>query len=315
MQIHDRLAVIAQRQYGLVTRAQCAAAGYSPDACDRRLRTGQWERVHAGVYRLPGTAVTWTQRVKAATLAVPHSMAYGLTAGRLLGLPVETENVELGVEGHQRPPEGVTLHRVGPVPWTDRDRWLEIPTTSVTRTLFDLSRAVSRDEAAAALDAALARRLVTLPYIVARFGAVGSRGRSGGGVMGELLAARAGQTRFADSEPQRVLWALIQSRRLTGWVQEHRIVLGDGRVVYVDAACPEVSFGIELDSFRWHSQMSDWASDHERTSAVIAHGWSLMPVTAHRLSTDPEGVGDLIEQGLRERGYGRGRVRARPSRV
>lgn len=303
MHINDRLAVIAQRQYGLVTRAQCCAAGYSPDACDRRLRTGQWERVHAGVYRLPGVAATWTQRVKAATLAVPHSMAYGLTAGRLLGLPVDTETVELAVEEHQRSPGGVTLRRVGRVPWADRDRWLEIPTTSVTRTLLDLSRLVSRDEAATALDAALARRLVTLPYLVERFAALGSQGRKSGGAMGELIAERAGQTRFADSSPQRALWALIQSRRLTGWVQEYRIILRDGRTVYVDAACPGVSFGIELNSFRWHSQMTDWASDHERNSAVVAHGWSLMPVTPHRLSTDPEGVGDLIVQGLRERGY------------
>ncbi|HEU5001491.1 MAG TPA: type IV toxin-antitoxin system AbiEi family antitoxin domain-containing protein [Actinomycetota bacterium] len=305
MDVSDRIRVdaLATRQYGLVTRSQCIAHGYSPDACDRRIRTGQWQRMHHGVYRLAGMPASWEQSLKAATLAVPGSLAYGVTAARLLGLPVSTDAVELGAQRHQRSPKGVTLHRIGEVAWSDQDHWLGIPCTSVTRTLIDISRVLPPEEAADALDYALARRLMPLPYVVQRYRALGAQGRRRAAVMGQLLAERAGQARFADSRPQRVLWKLIQARGWSGWVQEYRIDLRDGRVIYVDAACPEVGFGVEVNSYRHHSQMSQWASDHERTAAAIAEGWDLLPVTPYRLRTDPEAVGDLIELGLERRGY------------
>src|SRR5438270_12694497 len=45
----------AQRQHGLITRAQARELGISDDVIDWRVKTGAWERVQRGVLRLPGS--------------------------------------------------------------------------------------------------------------------------------------------------------------------------------------------------------------------------------------------------------------------
>ena len=297
------LAELAARQHGLITRGQAKARCLNDAACDRRLQNGQWVRMHPGVYRLSGAPVTWEQKLKAATLALPDSVASHTSAARLFGFPVGAEAIDVTVGRYQQRPDGVNLHRTRALERIDRAKHLLIPTTSVTRTLIDLAGAVSRPTLEAALDNALARRLVPLPYVAARFEALGGKGRKASAVIGELLAERAGQTHFADSTPQRRLMELIKRRGFKGFVPEYRIVLPDGQVIFVDAACPDVRFGIELDSYRWHSSMSHWASDHERHNAATAFLWSLRQVTTYRLERDPEGVGDLIEGALEWRGH------------
>lgn len=240
----------------------------------------------------------------AATMAIPDSFASHQSAAQLLGLLVDTKALDLTVLRAQKGLENVTLHRTRVLDKVDRNWHGEIPTTSVTRTLIDLAGVVPRGTLESALDKALARRLMPLPYLAERFQAFGGRRRRGGRVLGELLAERNSQVRFADSNPQRLLMDVVKGRRIKGLIPEYKLSLPDGRVIYIDAACPPVRFGVELDGFLWHSQMSDWADDHERNNAAIAAGWSLLHVTPYRLKHDPDGVADLIEQGLDERGYG-----------
>lgn len=54
--VEARIGAIAERQRACVSREQLLAAGVSSSAVVRRLRNGQLERVHPGVYRLPHTA-------------------------------------------------------------------------------------------------------------------------------------------------------------------------------------------------------------------------------------------------------------------
>lgn len=56
------------RQYGLITRQQCLARGMSASRIDERVRTGLFEVVARGVYRLPGVPVPPEQPHRAATL-------------------------------------------------------------------------------------------------------------------------------------------------------------------------------------------------------------------------------------------------------
>ncbi len=66
----DRIiASIATGQYAAVGRRQLLDAGVPAHAIDHRVRAGGLITVHAGVYRLPGSPVTWHQRIMAATLA------------------------------------------------------------------------------------------------------------------------------------------------------------------------------------------------------------------------------------------------------
>src|SRR4051794_14598307 len=59
---------VAKGQWGLVSRAQAVNAGMSIWTVDQRVRSGEWEPMGAGVYRLPGSAETWHQRALAPCL-------------------------------------------------------------------------------------------------------------------------------------------------------------------------------------------------------------------------------------------------------
>ncbi|HKN40670.1 MAG TPA: type IV toxin-antitoxin system AbiEi family antitoxin domain-containing protein, partial [Acidimicrobiia bacterium] len=63
------IALVAESQHGLVTREQAQAAGLSYEAIRGRLRAGLWERLHQGVYRLPGVPPSPKQQVMGACLA------------------------------------------------------------------------------------------------------------------------------------------------------------------------------------------------------------------------------------------------------
>jgi len=81
------IAKIAERQFGVFSREQAAAAGLSERSMTRRATTGRWVEVLPAVYRVPGATRTGRQRAMAAVLwggdeaAISHT-----TAGRLLRL-------------------------------------------------------------------------------------------------------------------------------------------------------------------------------------------------------------------------------------
>jgi hypothetical protein len=83
----DALAALAETQHGVITRAQARADGVSPAMIKRRLRTGRWEELGQGVYRVAGTVRTWHQDLSALTLAVGRGTAAShRSAAALLGI-------------------------------------------------------------------------------------------------------------------------------------------------------------------------------------------------------------------------------------
>ncbi|MBC7292377.1 MAG: type IV toxin-antitoxin system AbiEi family antitoxin domain-containing protein [Actinotalea sp.] len=59
---------LARRQDGVVSVAQCVARGVGADAVERRARTGQWVRLHRGVYVTHAGRPTWRAGAWAALL-------------------------------------------------------------------------------------------------------------------------------------------------------------------------------------------------------------------------------------------------------
>src|SRR5688572_13787131 len=84
----DRIiASIAAGQHAAVGRRQLLEAGVPAHAIGHRVRDGRLVPLHAGVYRLPGSPVTWHQRIMAATLAAgAGAVASHRAAGFLHGL-------------------------------------------------------------------------------------------------------------------------------------------------------------------------------------------------------------------------------------
>ena len=70
-----RIARLAERQHGIVTRAQARDRGLSDDAIDGRVGTGRWLRVHRGVFKVAGASMRFEGWVLAAVLAAGSGAA------------------------------------------------------------------------------------------------------------------------------------------------------------------------------------------------------------------------------------------------
>jgi hypothetical protein len=142
-------AQLARSQHGVFNRAQMMLGGGSKRAIDHRVRIRQWERVHPGVYRLPGAPSTWESRVMAACLTMDGSVASHLTAAHLWGLEGygSLGVVDVTVPRHARPRRrpGVRYHETLAFELRDETRRFGIPVTGPARTVLDVCAAVDDD--------------------------------------------------------------------------------------------------------------------------------------------------------------------------
>lgn len=74
------------------------------------------------------------------------------------------------------------------------------------------------------------------------------------------------------------LHRLLRAAGLTGWVTNHRLLLGP-RWVYVDVAFPDFRVAIEADGREHHSQAADFEGDRARWNLLAADGWIVLRVS------------------------------------
>ena len=138
---HDgRIAAVARRQHGYVTRPQLLGLGLGSRAIQERVAAGRLIRVHLGVYAVGHLPVNPLARAAAAVLAcgpgaaLSHSWAAVLwrMCERFTGLP------EVTVSSLRRRP-GIRVHRSSTLTPADVTIQHGIRTTSPSRTLLDIA--------------------------------------------------------------------------------------------------------------------------------------------------------------------------------
>jgi very-short-patch-repair endonuclease len=163
---------LAATQGYVLSRAQAMAAGVPPSTVRRLVRRGSWQRVRYGVLAIVGTdggsgLIEQRRRhaldAAAGALIRPDHVVSARSAAVLHGLPVRRlpESAELTA----RPVRSggrtaALLVREAALPARQVTDWFGVPTTSVARTVADLSRHDPRDGGMAA-DAALRESLTT----------------------------------------------------------------------------------------------------------------------------------------------------------
>jgi predicted transcriptional regulator of viral defense system len=157
-----RLARIAERQWGVVTRAQIEDSGVSGSALSRWVRHGRLHRLDRGVYALGHRSLPVEGRLLAALFyAGPGAMLSHVTAAwwwKLLGAD-EPARIHLSAPGRSRSTAAVRVHHPRQLEGTWHGR---LPVTTVDRTLLDLAAVVSFDRLRRALAEAVFRNLVDL---------------------------------------------------------------------------------------------------------------------------------------------------------
>jgi very-short-patch-repair endonuclease len=304
--VFQALLFVAERQHGLITRAQAMSKGLTAGAIRGRLKAGAWERVHAAVYRVTGSARTWKQSLMAACLAAGRGSAVShLAAAHLWKLSCGRECVEITItKARSVRLEGVTVHRTSQLSEIDVVRVERIPVTSITRTVIDLAGVLTRQDLAEVLDCALAERRFPLVYLRKRLAALGTQGRPGSGKLAALIEERVGGPRRPGSAFERRLYRILAEAGLPLPEREYEVRLPDGRLKRIDFAFVDFRLGIEADSYRHHSSLTDWSRDHERNQELVALGWQILPITYDQMVRNPAGVADLIRRTLSQRRAG-----------
>lgn len=289
METERQLSKLARRQHGLVTLAQAAAAGVSPEAVRWRVRTGRWSRVTPGVFALAGTAGTWRQKTMAAVLAAgPGAVASHTTAAALYDLSCcPFKGVEITVPRGRSPRSKLAVvHTSTQLHSADVASIASIPVTRPARTLVDLAGRVDKTVLGEALDDALIRRLTTLERLKRRAKDLGGTGRDGTTALRAVLAAWAEGTMPEGVAEMRMVRRLV-ANGLPKPILQHEVRDPGGRfVARLDAAYPEVKVGLEMNGFRWHGTPRAFSRDPARLRRLAALGWLILPCTPVDLAGD-----------------------------
>ncbi len=152
------VAGIARRQHGIVSRAQLLEAGLSTAGIKRWLASGRLHRIHRGVYAVGHTLISQEGRWLAAVLACgPGSYLSHGPAGQLSGIVPRRERFALHVSTpgrKMRSPAGIIGHTSRNLDVRDTTTRIRIPTTTPTRTIWDLATSRSPTQVRGAFEQA-----------------------------------------------------------------------------------------------------------------------------------------------------------------
>lgn len=281
------IAALAERQHGVVTRAQLSELGLGAGAIDHRMRLGRLHSVHRGVYRI-GLLSRDGRRMAAVLACGPDAVLSHLAAAALFGIR-QSGRIEVTTPAsHRGPKGGVTVHR-SPLRDDERTTHRGIPTTTVPRTLLDLSAVVHPDALRSALRQAEQLRLtdpLSLTDLVERYPR-----RPGLAAIRALLQEASIGARVIRSELEERFQAFLINAGLP-LPQTNRRIEG----YEVDCVWPDQRLIVELDGHAFHSPTHAFEDDRARDRRLEAAGWHVIRVTWRQLHEEPA----LLEADLRQ---------------
>lgn len=274
--VEQEIARFFARQHGAVSRRQALHAGVSSKSIRRCLESGRWQCRFPATYVLNGTADSWHRRLSEAALwagpraAVSHRGAAALweLTGSRAGI------VEISTSRRLRS-SSVVIHRTPEMVFPDVTEVSGIPVTTVARTLIDLCAVCKPELVEEALDSALCRRMVSVPFLWRRLNRLGGRGRDGTAALRAMLVARLGLTDHAASVSETRLNRLLTEAGMAGTAQ-YEIWDGAAFIARVDLAYPDLKLAIEVDSWRWHTSKAARLRDARRQNRLERIGWTVL---------------------------------------
>jgi very-short-patch-repair endonuclease len=287
-QLEWAIAALAERQHGVVTRTQLLELGLNRGAIARRIELGRLRQIHRGVYSPVGRRLlTRHGRWMAAVLACgPDAVLSHHSAAALWGIR-QSDRIEVTRPTSYRGSKDITVHR-SPVRTDERSTHRGIPTTTVPRTLLDLSAVVRLDTLRSALRQAEQLRLtdpLSLHDLAERYPR-----RPGLASIRALLEEASIGARVIRSELEERFQAFLLNAGLPLPRTNQRI---EG--YEVDCVWAEQRLIVELDGHATHSPAHAFEADRARDRKLQAAGWLVIRITWRQLHEEPH----LVEADLR----------------
>ncbi len=279
-----RLARIAAKQHGVVSRRQLVAIGLSDRTIGRRVAEGRLHRVYAGVYAVGHPRLTQAGRWMAAVVACGRGAVLShLDAAVLWGFYDRLGAlVHVTVKWH-RSVKGLAIHRtrcLDPVDVTVKNG---IPVTTVARTFVDLTECLSEDRLLRAMREAEYQRLLNLDALNAAVER--ARGRRRLTPLKNAIAKhRPGQIIRGELEHR---FAELLHGTSIREPDTNVPVEARGRTYVLDCYWPEYRLAVELDGRDAHERALAFESDRRKDAALTAIGLRPLRLTWSRVTYEP----------------------------
>jgi very-short-patch-repair endonuclease len=283
------IAVLADRQYGVVARDQLIRLGLEPGAIGRRVRAGRLHRLYAGTYAVGHHVIPREGRWMAAVLASgPEAVLSHWSAAALWAIrPNSRSVIDVATPRKGRSWAGIRRH-YSPLPADEVTVEEGIPVTSVPRTIFDLAATESEDVVENLLREMEFRELwdrLSLRDLIERY----PRRRG-------VRKVRFALERLEEEPPGRKRSKLEE--RFAPFLRKHRLplprfndwILLGAKSYQVDCHWPGTGQIVELDGWEGHGTRTAFREDRARDRALRVAGYSVTRLTWNQLDVEPEAV-------------------------
>lgn len=293
-----RLDSLARTQHGLLTTAQ-AVDVLGRSRKERMAASGMLGRVQPGVWRLAGTRPTWHQQLAAAQLSSGGRVSHR-AAGEIWAMTSPRSWVEASVRSPRQPVlwAPAILHTIVDLTDAHTIEREGLLVTTPARTLIDLGLVLPRAGVERALLRSLGSGLLSLPEVRELREQLSRCGRTGVGIIGDLLDALPPGATRAESPLELRFLKLAHGGGLPTPAVQHEIWHHGRFVARVDAAYPELRIAIELDGYEWHTGRTAFQRDRTRQNELVGLGWIVLRFTWADVADRPEQTIDTIRQAL-----------------
>jgi hypothetical protein len=273
---------IAEAQEGVITGAQLSELGLGAGAIKHRVKLGRLRPIYRGVYTIGHRLLTPHGHWMAAVLACGPGAVLSHRAAAALWRIRGGTAIEVTVPTAKHARRGIRIHRAV-LPDDEATTHHGIPTTTVPRTLLDLSAVVQRDELRSALRRAEQLQLtdpLTLGELVTRH----PHRRGIANARSVLAELELGLGMVRSELEERFLAFLVAaglSLPITNAVIERH---------EVDCVWTKQRLIVELDGKVIHGATDAFEADRARDRRLEAAGWRVIRITWRQLHESPREV-------------------------
>jgi hypothetical protein len=295
------LDVYAARQYGAFSLEQSRRAGLSDDMAYRRVQSGAWIPLAAGVYALASSPPKWERQLAAAVLSRPRAVVGASSAAVLHGFDgFKPARPEILV------PSGANAR--SPIARVSRSIWFDelgvtsrsgFTTTNEAETITFLAGRLAKNAVESLLDGRLTAGAIDVEdFELIRRRSIGARIR-GAARLFPLLDERAADAwEPSGNQLENMLNRLVDHPDVPPATRQHPLRLAAPSIVDLYIAAWRLI--LEADGRRWHTRRADFERDRRRDNASAAQGLVVLRFTWQMLTTDFAGCQRLLlETGAR----------------
>jgi hypothetical protein len=296
-----RIAALAARQHGPITRSQLRSLGLTDDDVDHRLGIGRLIRLYRGVFAVGHTAMPREGRWMAAVLAsgpgavLSHGDAaalWDIAPARGTAIHVMTSSRSGRAPDRRR----VRLHRVGTLTDDEKAVSARIPVTTPARTLLDLVPSLRPR----ALEDVIERMdRLSLFDLVAVRRCLDKHPRQSGAPKLRMVLERLAGSAVADTRsPLEVAMLQLCDDYNLPTPSANTYIAG----FLVDFHWPGTDLIVETDGFAFHRTRTAFDADRERDQALALAGYRVIRFTYKQVTRRRRDTARRLRALLRQSG-------------